>query len=169
MAIVLYTGVNNNTNIPGVVKETYPLDAVNSSYVGLSNQGRINFSSIYWLALDRFDQENFQSVTITWLLIRLAPLVYYGSRFKWSLCLTINFLWLGATCYLNSLIQTMFMTPEFRRAVFKWTYNKEKDGEESLCIPLQLQRLFGYLQLSKSKAVDTVDLTRWERALQRHG
>lgn len=54
----------------------------------------------------------------------------------------------------------MFMTPDFRRAVFKWKYDKEKDGEESFCIPLQLQRLFGYLQLSKSKAVDTVDLTR---------
>ena len=52
------------------------------------------------------------------------------------------------------------MTPDFRRAVFKWKYDKKKDGEESLCIPLQLQRLFGYLQLSKSKAVDTVDLTR---------
>jgi hypothetical protein len=52
------------------------------------------------------------------------------------------------------------MTPDFRRAVFKWKYDKEKDGEESFCIPLQLQRLFGYLQLSKSKAVDTVDLTR---------
>ena len=66
----------------------------------------------------------------------------------------------GATCYLNSVIQTMFMTPDFRRAVFKWKYDKDKDGEESLCIPLQLQRLFGFLQLSKSKAVDTVDLTR---------
>lgn len=26
----------------------------------------------------------------------------------------------GATCYLNSLIQTLFMTPEFRDAVYKW-------------------------------------------------
>ena len=71
----------------------------------------------------------------------------------------------GATCYLNSLIQTLFMTPDFRRAVFKWKYDPVKDGEEEHCIPLQLQKLFGYLQLSSMKAVDTVALTKsfgWE-------
>ena len=51
----------------------------------------------------------------------------------------------GATCYLNSLIQTLFMTPDFRRAMFKWKYDPLKDGEEEFCIPLQLQKLFGYL------------------------
>jgi len=66
----------------------------------------------------------------------------------------------GATCYLNGLLQTLFMTPEFRRAVLAWPYHL-KDGElEEQCIPLQLQRLFGLLQLSKNKAVDTVALTK---------
>ena len=32
----------------------------------------------------------------------------------------------GATCYLNGLLQTLFMTPEFRRAILTWRYNKEK-------------------------------------------
>lgn len=26
----------------------------------------------------------------------------------------------GATCYMNSLLQTLFMTPEFRKALYSW-------------------------------------------------
>ena len=52
------------------------------------------------------------------------------------------------------------MTPEFRKAIFTWKYDKQKDGDEELCIPLQLQRLFGLLQLSTNKSVDTIGLTR---------
>lgn len=57
------------------------------------------------------------------------------------------------------------MTPDFKKAIFSWTYNAEKDGPGELCIPLQLQKLFGMLQLSAQPAVDTVALTKsfgWE-------
>jgi len=30
------------------------------------------------------------------------------------------------------------MTPEFRRAMFKWNYDEVKDGAAELCIPLQV-------------------------------
>ena len=101
----------------------------------------------------------------------------------------------GATCYMNSLLQTLYMTPEFRTALYKWEYDPEKvshlffclrpfyipskppsaswpffflpllpffflkDGEEKDCIPLQLQRLFGSLQLSSRSAIETKKLT----------
>jgi hypothetical protein len=61
------------------------------------------------------------------------------------------------------------MTPEFRKAIFSWNYDLEKHGEAAHCIPLQLQRLFGLLQLGASlgnnRSVDTVALTKsfgWE-------
>eukprot|EP01031_Cornospumella_fuschlensis_P026082 gene26082-31495_t len=71
----------------------------------------------------------------------------------------------GATCYLNGLLQTLYMTPEFRYALYTWTYNPSMHPAPHLCIPLQLQKLFGKLQLSEDRAIDTVGLTRsfgWE-------
>lgn len=61
----------------------------------------------------------------------------------------------GATCYMNSLLQSLFMTPEFRAALYRWKYNESTDGKASECVPLQLQKLFASLQLSDKRAVDT--------------
>ncbi|EFC46926.1 peptidase C19 family ubiquitinyl hydrolase [Naegleria gruberi] len=66
----------------------------------------------------------------------------------------------GATCYLNSLIQSLYHTPEFRRMILEWRYNPDKDPSKERCIPYQLQRLFAYLALSKRKAVPTTHLTK---------
>lgn len=63
----------------------------------------------------------------------------------------------GSTCYLNSLIQSLFFTKAFRRAIFQYRYQEEK--KESLCIPLQLQKLFVELKYSDKYAVETKDLT----------
>ena len=66
----------------------------------------------------------------------------------------------GATCYLNSLIQTLFMTPEFRYEILKWNYNPLINGEPKDCIPLQLQKLFYHLQEPIRKNEETKDLTK---------
>lgn len=66
----------------------------------------------------------------------------------------------GATCYLNSLVQSLFMLPDFRSVLYSWDYNPSVHGSEELCLTRQLQRLFAQLQLSARGAVSTAPLTR---------
>lgn len=74
------------------------------------------------------------------------------------------------TCYLNSLLQALFMTPEFRNALYTWEF----DGTgETKSIPFQLQKLFVNLQTSNKPSVETTDLTKsfgWDstEAWQQH-
>ena len=73
----------------------------------------------------------------------------------------------GATCYMNSLLQTLYMTQEFREYIFRWRYTPERDGPEDQCIALQLQTLFARLACSRCAAVSTKALTHsfgWEAA-----
>lgn len=62
---------------------------------------------------------------------------------------TVNYVGLvnqAMTCYLNSLLQALYMTPEFRNALYNWEF----DGLqlESKSIPFQLQKLFLNLQVN---------------------
>ena len=55
----------------------------------------------------------------------------------------------GATCYLNSLLQSLFWGfPEFRAAVFDFEFDENLHGVEDECLIRQLQILFAELQLS---------------------
>ncbi|XP_026431120.1 ubiquitin carboxyl-terminal hydrolase 13-like isoform X1 [Papaver somniferum] len=64
----------------------------------------------------------------------------------------------GATCYMNSLLQTLYHIPYFRKAVYKMptTGNELVAGES---IPLALQSLFYKLQYGKN-SVATNELTK---------
>lgn len=76
------------------------------------------------------------------------------------------------TCYLNSLLQTLFMTPEFRNAIYRWEFTGSEE-EAAKSIPYQLQKLFLHLQTSTKRAVETTDVTKsfgWDssEAWQQH-
>jgi len=66
----------------------------------------------------------------------------------------------GATCYMNSLLQTLFMTPEVRGHIFSYEYNPQMHGSKDYCIPYQLQKLFSNLQISRSPFASTTSLTK---------
>uniref|UniRef100_A0A8C5U0Y6 Ubiquitin carboxyl-terminal hydrolase n=1 Tax=Malurus cyaneus samueli TaxID=2593467 RepID=A0A8C5U0Y6_9PASS len=72
----------------------------------------------------------------------------------------------GGTCYLNSLLQTLLFTPEFREALFSLgpeelgtLDDSRKPDAKVRIIPLQLQRLFAQLLLLDQQAASTSDLT----------
>lgn len=72
------------------------------------------------------------------------------------------------TCYLNSLLQTLYMTPEFRRALYNYqdktippTDDPEYATKVKKNIPFQLQRLFVHLNFfTDVRAIETVDMTK---------
>eukprot|EP00961_Rhodomonas_salina_P068321 917109-Rhodomonas_salina.2 len=57
----------------------------------------------------------------------------------------------GGTCYLNSLIQTLYMTSDFRSFVYRWHHNPSRHGPKENSIPAQLQSLLARLQLSSAQ------------------
>ncbi|XP_071040771.1 ubiquitin carboxyl-terminal hydrolase 40 isoform X3 [Parasteatoda tepidariorum] len=84
----------------------------------------------------------------------------------------------GATCYLNSLLQTLVYTPEFREGLFgipeaELGSLENREKTKVRIIPLQLQRLFTRLLLVDQQAASTNELTEsfgWNNSegLQQH-
>lgn len=65
----------------------------------------------------------------------------------------------GATCYLNSLLQSLFVCPEVRAHVYNFDFCHETHGAAELCVPLQLARLFCRMQQSQRHIISTRELT----------
>uniref|UniRef100_A0A158P9L7 Ubiquitin carboxyl-terminal hydrolase 47 n=1 Tax=Angiostrongylus cantonensis TaxID=6313 RepID=A0A158P9L7_ANGCA len=62
------------------------------------------------------------------------------------------------TCYLNSLVQSLYMTPEFRNAIYNGKFGNIAE-REARSIPYQIQKLFLLLQTTELGSLETRDLT----------
>ena len=47
----------------------------------------------------------------------------------------------GATAYMNSLLQALYMTPELRLALYRWEWNEGRGESKDDSIPYQLQKV----------------------------
>jgi ubiquitin C-terminal hydrolase len=64
---------------------------------------------------------------------------------KYISCFNINAIIRGATCYLNSLVQSMYMTPEMRYSLFKLDFEEENlNAKESIKQNLSLNDTTSY-------------------------
>lgn len=77
----------------------------------------------------------------------------------------------GATCYMNSLLQTLFCINKLRKAVYEMPTSEDDDPSSSM--PLALQSIFYKLEFTDNGPVSTKDLTRsfgWDSldAFQQH-
>ncbi|RHY42095.1 hypothetical protein DYB26_006478 [Aphanomyces astaci] len=62
---------------------------------------------------------------------------------------------LGATCYVNSMVQCLFMNLSFRRAVHEWEPKETQRVSPVLLAQMQaLQRLFAHMQLGIQSYAD---------------
>lgn len=66
----------------------------------------------------------------------------------------------GMTCYMNSLLQTLFQIKEFRRQVFKLPYDRMKEKGDGWEWVKAFQNLFYTMMEDKGKVAETRELTK---------
>ncbi|EDO16509.1 hypothetical protein Kpol_513p25 [Vanderwaltozyma polyspora DSM 70294] len=114
---------------------------------GFINEGKVNFTVYVRILKD--------STGVLW-----HNFINYDSK---KVTGYVGFRNQGATCYLNSLLQSYFFTKYFRKLVYGIPTNGENPNDS---VPLALQRAFYQLQVSKFP-LDTLELTRsfgWDTA-----
>lgn len=64
---------------------------------------------------------------------------------------------LGATCYLNSMLQCLFVNLPFRRAVYEWEPKEQNVNEQQVLQMRALQKLFAQMQLGNQGLYDPTE------------
>ena len=136
-------------------KQHLPLaDLQNSACQYLDNDGSALFRASVWV-VDGGDPEVWKGAST------------YNSKTKTGM---VGLRKRGATCYLNSVLQTLFHIPAFRRGVY--TMPTEDESRIGTSVALGIQRVFHRMQFGQD-AASTTELTRslgWNvYAFKQHG
>eukprot|EP01135_Chromosphaera_perkinsii_P005371 Nk52_evm52s343 gene=Nk52_evmTU52s343 len=83
---------------------------------------------------------------------RLHQWNYFPSGMSKAGCGYVGLKNLGATCYMNSLLQQLFMIPAFRNRIFNVQDNSQEPSESIL---YQMQQLFAHLSESEYRSYNT--------------
>jgi ubiquitin carboxyl-terminal hydrolase 34 len=87
------------------------------------------------------------------------PLHFFQpSQMEKSSCGFVGLHNLGATCYMNSLLQQLYHIPEFRASILQVPVDRTCKEDDDLMY--QLQSLFAYLQESEKQYYETRDLCK---------
>lgn len=81
------------------------------------------------------------------------PWNYSPKALRKATCGFVGLLNLGATCYMNSVLQQIFMVPQFRKGLLSCEVENQGVGDENTQILYQLQRIFSYLQVCGLRGV----------------
>ena len=87
--------------------------------------------------------------------LRPGLCLYQPAQMQKAPCGFVGLRNLGATCYMNSLLQQLYHVPEFRARMLKVEVEDENKSEDLIW---QLQLLFGYLQESEKQFYETRSL-----------
>ncbi|KAL6065920.1 USP domain-containing protein [Balamuthia mandrillaris] len=138
----LPTAENNGPHGPPKCKTLQSRTAAFKLLTELARDCQKCFKELFKLLVRQLDKTENRSWSLMAMRRQRSPYGYVGLQNQ------------GATCYMNSLMQQLYLIPRFRYGILMADDESEDPSESTL---YQLQTLFANLEQSVKRAFDTID------------